>query len=464
MTPRARTVPILAAAFISALTLSSVGFVAAQALPAQIVITGTVTSEGAPVSDVYVKAEAVFDGGDDLGNDFTDGAGDYAVAIDAEHASSIVLSIADWKTYEFTDVDAGDSLNVDVDLGELVTLQVTLTASKGGEPLDSFGVGIKSHFGGSTFGLFTPADGSGTVTGEVEAFVGQPINVLFQIEAVVDQLVATTNTDLEHSLNYEVLDPPFALQFISTTGDAVKELEGWAWTDVPPIDFEADAIGTAAVSSGEAIVGKPLGIELHSYPIDGPLQSEPVTADGLVVVVVPDLFSDVTASHMFGTEIAWATYNGIVGGYDDGSFRPSAIVTRQAAAAFFARLGYADLSSPPAEPTFSDVPTTHPFYAEIEWLAAQGIANGFEDGTFRPSATVTRQAVSAYLARFAGADLSSPPAEASFPDVPVTHPFFAEIEWLAGQGITTGYSDGNFKPSRDVARQALVAFLYRYDS
>lgn len=49
--------------------------------------------------------------------------------------------------------------------------------------------------------------------------------------------------------------------------------------------------------------------------------------------------------------------------------------------------------------TFSDVPETHPFYDEIEEVAAAGIVNGYADGTYRPAASVTRQALAAMLSR-----------------------------------------------------------------
>jgi hypothetical protein len=49
--------------------------------------------------------------------------------------------------------------------------------------------------------------------------------------------------------------------------------------------------------------------------------------------------------------------------------------------------------------TFSDVNASHPFYDEIEWLADTGITSGYPDGTFRPGAPVTRQAMAAYLER-----------------------------------------------------------------
>lgn len=60
------------------------------------------------------------------------------------------------------------------------------------------------------------------------------------------------------------------------------------------------------------------------------------------------------------------------------------------------------ISPPPATPTFSDVPTTHPFFQQIEALAASGITTGYSDGTFRPNNYVTRQALAAYLAKALG--------------------------------------------------------------
>jgi hypothetical protein len=48
---------------------------------------------------------------------------------------------------------------------------------------------------------------------------------------------------------------------------------------------------------------------------------------------------------------------------------------------------------------FSDVGTNSEFHDEIDWLADSGIANGFPDGTFRPSQPVSRQAMAAFLAR-----------------------------------------------------------------
>lgn len=47
--------------------------------------------------------------------------------------------------------------------------------------------------------------------------------------------------------------------------------------------------------------------------------------------------------------------------------------------------------------------------------------------------------------------------------MPSTHAFFAEVEWLAVSGVTTGFDDGTFRPGEIVSRQAMAAFIHRFD-
>lgn len=49
--------------------------------------------------------------------------------------------------------------------------------------------------------------------------------------------------------------------------------------------------------------------------------------------------------------------------------------------------------------TFADVPPSHPFFDEIEWMNANGIAGGYNDGSYRPGAPVSRAAMAAFMAR-----------------------------------------------------------------
>jgi hypothetical protein len=176
-------------------------------------------------------------------------------------------------------------------------------------------------------------------------------------------------------------------------------------------------------------------------------------------------FPDVSRSHPFFWEVELARWIGTTTGYEDGGFHPSAPISRAAMAAFLFRAFSVDPDEyhPPATSPFPDVSTSHPFYEEVAWLAEQGVSNGYQDGTFRPAAPITRQSMSAFLQRAAGEDDGFvAPAESSFSDVGPDHPFAEAISWMAEVSITTGYEDGTFRPLEPVTRQAMAAFMLRY--
>jgi hypothetical protein len=101
---------------------------------------------------------------------------------------------------------------------------------------------------------------------------------------------------------------------------------------------------------------------------------------------------------------------------------------------------------------------------------------------------VSRQALSAYLYRLGGSVEGEHPScsEAPFTDVSTSHPFCGEIAWMTAthppclspspargtrcedevphyDPIATGYADGSFHPGDPVSRQAMAAFLFRFD-
>lgn len=111
-------------------------------------------------------------------------------------------------------------------------------------------------------------------------------------------------------------------------------------------------------------------------------------------------FVDVPVDHPFCPYIEWLVEQDIASGFPDGTFRPAAPVTRQSGAAFFYRL-YEDgfyfcrgTIPPQADAGFADVDATHPFHQQIWWTSNSGIANGYPDGSFRPTTSLTRQAAS----------------------------------------------------------------------
>ena len=174
-------------------------------------------------------------------------------------------------------------------------------------------------------------------------------------------------------------------------------------------------------------------------------------------------FKDVPADYPFVNDINWLAQRRITTGYPDGTFRPNGSVERGAMAAFFYRMAGSPQFTAPSTPSFKDVPRDHPFYKEIEWMRARGITTGWSDGTFRPNDAVNRDAMAAFFYRFAGSPAYSAPSMSPFSDVSTGSQFYREIAWLADQRITTGWPDGSFRPVQPIERGAMAAFLHRYN-
>jgi len=114
--------------------------------------------------------------------------------------------------------------------------------------------------------------------------------------------------------------------------------------------------------------------------------------------------------------------------------------------------------------TFSDVPTDHWAWMEIEGLNKAGIATGYGDGTFLPDSIVKRDGMAVFTARaHAGGDANVPPGPGSptFPDVPTSYWAYKHIEYCASRHIVSGYEDGKYHPEYNIDRGQLAVFIAR---
>ncbi|WP_240333913.1 S8 family serine peptidase [Rothia sp. ZJ932] len=173
-------------------------------------------------------------------------------------------------------------------------------------------------------------------------------------------------------------------------------------------------------------------------------------------------FTDITGSS-FAQEIRWLSQAGISTGWSDGTYRPYQTVSRADIAAFLYRLAGSPTYTAPTTPNFKDLPTTHPFYHEISWLAENGISTGWSDGTYRPDQAINRDAMAAFFYRMAGEPAHTAATRSPFTDITANDMFYHEVSWFAATGITTGWLDGTFRPRATVTREAMAAFMYRAD-
>ena len=107
---------------------------------------------------------------------------------------------------------------------------------------------------------------------------------------------------------------------------------------------------------------------------------------------------------------------------------------------------------------FSDIPSDHTYYTAITNLAAEGILNGFEDGTFKPEQPVTRaQFTKIVCYALNTGDLTYSENERSvFPDVASNHWAINNIITAKNSNIINGYDDGTFKPENNVLYEQAV--------
>ncbi len=97
---------------------------------------------------------------------------------------------------------------------------------------------------------------------------------------------------------------------------------------------------------------------------------------------------------------------------------------------------------------------------EIQSLVQQGIVNGYEDGTFRPDQAMTR-AEFAKILSLALELKEKPESASSFNDVAAASWYNGYVGAITELGITEGTSPGTFSPDSPVTREELVVFFMR---
>ncbi|MEX2278874.1 MAG: VanW family protein [Acidimicrobiia bacterium] len=138
-------------------------------------------------------------------------------------------------------------------------------------------------------------------------------------------------------------------------------------------------------------------------------------------------------------------------------FCPRDPVTREAMAAFLYRA--LSLESTEATSAFTDDDTS-PFEAEIDALAAAGIATGCGEGLFCPERNVTRAEMATFLVRaFVGEGEFDPVSNAFTDDEGSNHEL--DIDRIAAIGITVGCGEGRFCPHGAVTRAEMASFVTR---
>lgn len=101
----------------------------------------------------------------------------------------------------------------------------------------------------------------------------------------------------------------------------------------------------------------------------------------------------------------------------------------------------------PNDSKFSDVPTDHPNSDAIFYVRSAGIVQGYEDGTFKPDATINRAEFVKILVAATAVEDGPVCKIAPFSDVDQTAWYATYAHEARCLGLVQGYPDGSFKPA-----------------
>lgn len=154
-------------------------------------------------------------------------------------------------------------------------------------------------------------------------------------------------------------------------------------------------------------------------------------------------------------------HNAYIKGYQNGTFRPDAPITRAEMAALLARLFDEEDGQKRANAPFADVSHHHWAHEAISFVHERKLMIGKAHEQFKPDDSITRAEMVVIVARYLKLPLlSDEESELAFSDI-TKHWAVKEIAAVKEVGIVGGYVDGTFRPDEKLTRAQAVTILNR---
>ncbi len=144
-------------------------------------------------------------------------------------------------------------------------------------------------------------------------------------------------------------------------------------------------------------------------------------------------------------------------GYEDGTFRPSGTITRAEAATMLAKLSDGFDPNTVYQTSLSDVPTWAWYYNYVAYLNTVGFITGDVFGAYRPDDNMTKAEFAILACRYLGLQ---PGGESGFADCS-GHMADGYIAALRDAGYVGGDENGEFHPNEDMLRSSVVMMMNR---
>ena len=170
-------------------------------------------------------------------------------------------------------------------------------------------------------------------------------------------------------------------------------------------------------------------------------------------------FLDVAEGAWYYDAVAYCYENGIMDGTSSVSFAPNMLLNRAMAAQVLYNLADGTASTAAG---FPDVAASAWYADAVNWAAANGYVTGYDNGSFGPEDSLTREQLAVMLYRYAG----SPEPTGSldgFTDAASASDYAVDaLRWAVGEGLLTGKDGGRLDPAGTASRAELAQILARF--
>lgn len=176
-----------------------------------------------------------------------------------------------------------------------------------------------------------------------------------------------------------------------------------------------------------------------------------VSALGNALVQLTDI-----DNHWAKNEIDFMISEGVINGYEDGTFKPNNNMSKVEFYKVINHLmGYEDMAE---EVEFEDVKETDWFYEEVLKALAKGY---LEDGEkLNPNELITREEVARIIGIAYGLEKDARPAREFKDNAKISLAARGYVGALKEKGYIQGYPDGTFRPKNNITRAEAVKMLF----
>ena len=213
-----------------------------------------------------------------------------------------------------------------------------------------------------------------------------------------------------------------------------------------------DRVGGVILESGVTSVNYTNPVKLYVTS-----ESSNNTVEYTVTVNQGFHFSDIDENDWYYDNVMDAAENGYVTGLGDGIFAPTKATTRAEFASMIAKaMGYE--ANPDAPSMFPDVADDFWGKAAINFCAQNGIITGYDDGTFQPNKAITRQEAASILRN--AFKLTESSSETFPDDSAISGWAKESVYIVKASGLMKGDAGtGNFRPTDTIIRAEAASIL-----